>query len=100
MRLTQEFHSIQAHHLQYSSLLDDYDKAVKFIMDTTNPMQDNPSFTDEDRALSQRILQKECENLTNETYRLKRQAQLLEGRLTNAIALASFFYQITLYGQT
>jgi hypothetical protein len=51
----------------------------------TSPM----TFSAQDRAFSQEILRKECENLSNEIYRLKRQAQLQEGRLMNAIALAS-----------
>lgn len=85
MSLTHELHSIRAHHLHYTSLLDDYQKHLTFIKDTKNPMQE--SFSPEDRKFSQEILRRECDNLAAEINRLKDQLRMQERRLKNVMGL-------------
>jgi hypothetical protein len=88
MRLTYELHSIRAHHLHYTSLLEDYHKHVKFIQETKNPMLD--SFMPVDKKFTQEILRRECENLSAEINRLKDQLHMQERRLKNVMGLVNF----------
>lgn len=85
IKLTHELHSIRAHHLHYTSLLEDYQKHVKFIHDTKNPMLD--SFSHEDKKFSREILERECNNLSAEIKRLKDQLYMQERRLKNVMGL-------------
>jgi len=89
MRLTYELHSIRAHHLHYTSLLEDYYKHVQFIRDTRNPMLD--SFLPAEKKYSKDILRRECENLTSEINRLKDQLHMQERRLKNVMGLVICF---------
>lgn len=85
MPLTRELHIIRAHHLHYSSLLDDFQKHVLFIRDTQNPAMDNVE--EEDRKYSQHIMNRECENLLTEAKRLKNELHMQERRLKNVMGL-------------
>ena len=87
IRLTYELHSIRAHHLHYTSLLEDYHKHVRFIKDTKNPMLD--SFRPSDRKFTQDILRRECDNLSAEINRLKDQLHMQERRLKNVMGLVT-----------
>lgn len=88
IKLTHELHSIRAHHLHYTSLLEDYQKHVKFIHDTKNPMLD--SFSHEDKKFSREILERECNNLSAEIKRLKDQLYMQERRLKNVMGLVVY----------
>ena len=88
MPLTQELHSIRAHHLHYLSLLDHYTKHVTFIKDTPNPAMD--SLSEEDRLFSAKLLHRECDNLTNEIERLHFELISQEQRLKNVMDLVGY----------
>jgi len=87
IQLTHELHVIRANQLHYTSLLDDYAQHVKFIMETSNPMLNNPKFTDEDREYSRDTMDTECHNLILEIERLKNALQMQQRRLTNVMGL-------------
>ena len=91
MKLTHELHSIRAHHLHYTSLLDDYQKHLKFIKKTRNPMLE--SFSEKDQNFSKEILGRECDNLAAEINRLKDQLNMQERRLKNVMGLVISLYQ-------
>jgi hypothetical protein len=90
MRLTQELHVIRAHHLHYSSLLDDYSKHVDFIQNTNSPLMDTVSKTD--REYIEKIMKRECDNLLTEVRRLKVELNIQEKRLKNVMGLVSHCY--------
>lgn len=85
MRLTQELHVIRAHHLHYSSLLDDYSKHVDFIQNTKSPLMD--TFSKSDREYIEKIMKRECDNLLTEIKRLKVELSIQEKRLKNVMGL-------------
>ncbi|KIK67894.1 hypothetical protein GYMLUDRAFT_256709 [Collybiopsis luxurians FD-317 M1] len=85
MDLTQNLHTIQAHLLHYSSLLEDFRKSIVFILNTSNPAMD--SFSEEERVLSHKLLQKECNNLLIEVERLEKSRMMQERRLKNVMNL-------------
>ncbi|KAF8186445.1 hypothetical protein BJ912DRAFT_971936 [Pholiota molesta] len=77
MPLTRELHIIRAHHLHYTSLLDDFRKHVIFIRDThTLPWHHSKS-----------IMHRECENLLTECKRLKGELHMQERRVKNVMGL-------------
>jgi len=83
--LTQELHVIRAHHLHYSSLLEDLRKSVIFVRDTINPALE--SFTPEERDFSLTLLKRECDNLLDEVDRLEREREMQDRRLHNVMHL-------------
>ncbi|KAJ3788735.1 hypothetical protein GGU10DRAFT_345580 [Lentinula aff. detonsa] len=85
MDLTRDLHTIQAHLLHYSSLLEDFQKSIIFVLDTPNPAMD--SLPDEERILSRKLLQKECNNLLIEVERLEKSRTMQERRLKNVMNL-------------
>lgn len=85
-----QLHIIWAHHLHYTSLLDDFGKHIAFICDTHNPALEH--LTDEVRQFNRNILERECANLLTEIDRLKSQLCMQERRLKNAMALVSIQY--------
>jgi hypothetical protein len=87
MPLTRELHIIRAHHLHYTSLLDDFQKHVIFIRDTHNPAME--AFSDKVRKDSKSIMHRECENLLTECKRLKGELHMQERRLKNVMGLVS-----------
>ena len=88
MPLTRELHFIRAHHLHYLSLLDYYTEHVTFIKNTPNPAMDGLS--KKERRSSQKLLNRECDNLMNEINRLNSELSMQERRLQNVMALVSF----------
>ena len=90
MALTQELHVIRAHHLHYLSLLDHYTKHVTFIKNTPNPAMDGMS--DAERISSEKLLNRECDNLMNEIQRLNAELNTQERRLKNVMDLVSYLY--------
>lgn len=85
MFLTHQLHIIRAHHLHYSSLLEDFSKAVQFIKDTPNPAMD--SLPEEERVFSGKLLQKECDHLLIEIERLEMGRKMQDKRLKNVMNL-------------
>ena len=88
MPLTQELHVIRAHHLHYLSLLEHYTKHVLFIKNTPNPAMD--SLPEAERKTSEKLLNRECDNLLNEIQRLVSELSMQEKRLKNVMALVSY----------
>jgi hypothetical protein len=93
MPLTRELHIIRAHHLHYLSLLDHYTKHVTFIKNTSNPAMDGMS--DAERISSERLLNRECDNLMNEIERLNAELNTQERRLKNVMDLVFSSVNIT-----
>ena len=87
MPLTRELHIIRAHHLHYTSLLDDFGKHIAFIRDTHNPALEHLS--EEERQFSSKIMERECANLLTESKRLKSELHMQERRLKNVMGLVS-----------
>ncbi|KAF5390536.1 hypothetical protein D9757_002594 [Collybiopsis confluens] len=85
MDLTRSLHTIQAHLLHYSSLLEDFRKSIKFIVDTPNPAME--SIPEEERLMSRKLLEKECSNLLIEVERLEKSRLMQERRLKNVMNL-------------
>ncbi|KAJ3935061.1 MAG: cora-like Mg2+ transporter protein-domain-containing protein [Lentinula lateritia] len=85
MDLTRDLHTIQAHLLHYSSLLEDFRKSVVFVNDTLNPAMD--SLPNDERLLSRKLLEKECNNLLIEVERLEKSRTMQERRLKNVMNL-------------
>ena len=85
MGITRRLHIIRAHHLHYSSLLEDYRKAVVFIRDTPNPaMESEPEDT---KQMSKKLLEKECNTLLSEINRLEMGRNMQDKRLKNVMHL-------------
>ncbi|KAF8157287.1 hypothetical protein BJ912DRAFT_1035868 [Pholiota molesta] len=93
MPLTRELHIIRAHHLHYTSLLDDFQKHVIFIRDTHNPAME--AFSEKVRKDSKSIMHRECENLLTECKRLKGELHMQERRLKNVMGLVFSSVNIT-----
>lgn len=87
MQLTQELHVIRAHHLHYSSLLEDFEKTVKFIQNTPNPAMDSDLISEAERRESAKLLKRECENLLSEIDRLEMGRDMQDKRLKNVMNL-------------
>ncbi|KAF8153211.1 hypothetical protein B0H34DRAFT_722645 [Crassisporium funariophilum] len=85
MTLTQELHIIRAHHLHYSSLLDDFRKTVIFVRDTKNPAL--MALSEEDRKASHDLMTRECANLLSEIERLDMDRKMQDRRLKNVMNL-------------
>jgi hypothetical protein len=88
MQLTQELHIIRAHHLHYLSLLDHYTKHINFIRSTPNPAMDG--IDEAERLSSEKLLNRECDNLMNEIKRLNSELSTQERRLKNVMALVCY----------
>ena len=87
MHLTRELHIIQAHLLYYASLLQDFQKSVRFVLETPNPgMEGVPSKELQD---SNTLLKKECQNLLSEIERLEGTRTMQGDRLKNVMGLVS-----------
>ena len=87
MPLTQELHVIRAHHLHYSSLLDDFTKNVNFVRDTPTPFMTSTNFPQDKIDENARLSQRECKNLLDEIERLKLMLFQQERRLKNVMNL-------------
>jgi len=93
MPLTRELHIIRAHHLHYLSLLEHYTKHVTFIKNTPNPAME--ALEEEERNSSAKLLNRECDNLSNEIKRLVSELSMQERRLKNVMALVFSSVNIT-----
>jgi hypothetical protein len=85
MHLTEELHVIRAHHLHYSSLLEDFRKTIEFIRDTENPAVS--SLNEEDRKWTTEIMSRETSNLLAEVERLEKGRRMQDRRLKNVMNL-------------
>ncbi|KAG6829922.1 hypothetical protein H0H92_002945 [Tricholoma furcatifolium] len=85
MALTQELHIIRAHHLHYSSLLENFEKTVKFIKETYHPGMD--SVPEAERKYSAKLMERECNNLLSEIDRLDMGRKMQDKRLKNVMNL-------------
>ncbi|KAL0563537.1 hypothetical protein V5O48_018530, partial [Marasmius crinis-equi] len=85
MRITRGLHIIRAHLLHYTSLLEDFRKAVYFVLNTNNPAMDAES--EETRDFSKTLLEKECHNLLSEIDRLEMGRRMQDKRLKNVMNL-------------
>ncbi|KAG2368838.1 hypothetical protein BDR07DRAFT_1268949, partial [Suillus spraguei] len=82
--LNHSLHSLAAHLLQYETFLHDFEKSVKFVMETPNPAMEDLG----NRDTTEQLLQRECKNLLSEIDRLRRRCSVLLSRLKNATDLA------------
>lgn len=87
MSLTSELHVIRAHQLHYSSLLASFAKTVEFIRDTENPAL--TSMKDDERALAEGMMKRECAMLLHEIRRLDMSRKMQDKRLKNVMNLVS-----------
>jgi hypothetical protein len=94
--LTQELHVIRAHHLHYSSLLEDLRKTVVFVQTTINPAVD--SFTPEEREFTLETLKRECGNLLDEVDRLEKEREMQDRRLRNVMHLVCGSFCVFIQG--
>ncbi|KAG2052254.1 hypothetical protein BDR06DRAFT_536498 [Suillus hirtellus] len=88
LELTRELHILQAHLLQYQSLLHNFEVSVQFIAKTHNPAMDSSNFSPEERKESKKLMETESENLLSEIDRLERRRAMLGNRLKNVMDLA------------
>ena len=82
-----ELHVIGAYHSHYLYLLDHCTKDVIFIKNTPNPAMD--AINEEERVMSQKLLNRECDNLLNEIKRLQCDLNMQKQRLKNVVGLVS-----------
>ena len=87
MEVTRQLHTISAHLLHYTSLLEDFQKSVTFIFETGNPAME--SVSEDERKLSRTHLENECKNLSMQITRLEMSRAQQEKRLTNVMHLVS-----------
>lgn len=77
-------HSLQAHLLQYQTLLHDFELSVKFVMESPNPAMENSH----NKGTTEELMQRECKNLLSEIDRLHNRCSMFINRLKNATDLA------------
>ncbi|KAF6751701.1 hypothetical protein DFP72DRAFT_473080 [Ephemerocybe angulata] len=85
LHITQELHVIRAHHLHYSSLLEDFRRTIEFIRDTENPALSK--MNEEDSKWSKEIMERETTNLLDEIARLEQGRRIQDRRLKNVMNL-------------
>ncbi|KAF9045252.1 hypothetical protein BJ165DRAFT_1346493 [Panaeolus papilionaceus] len=95
MHLTHELHTIRAHHLHYTSLLDDFSKHVIFIRDTPNPALQGYNTPEQDKSFNKAIMERECFTLLSEIKRLQSDLNMQERRLKNVMGLVFSSVNIT-----
>ncbi|KAF7985517.1 hypothetical protein HWV62_3737 [Athelia sp. TMB] len=86
--LSSELHIIRAHLLHYDSLLNDFEKSIKFVRDTSNPAMDAIEQDPAEKAYARSILMRECSNLLSEIERLERSRDMQNKRLKNVMNLS------------
>jgi len=89
IKMTRELHIIRAHLLHYESLLEDFSKTVKFVLNTRNPAMD--SVEEGQRIRDRRLLEKETKNLQIEIERLQMSRSMQDKRLKNVMHLVRCF---------
>lgn len=85
MDLTEELHIIRAHHLHYSSLLEDFRKTVEFVCETANPALDD--LPEADREWNSKIMARETTTILSEISRLEKGRKMQDRRLKNVMNL-------------
>jgi len=92
--MTQELHVVRAHLLHYESLLQDFKKAVLFVLETPNPSLGElvPNVRNSGEAekllrLSESLMKRECATLLYEVERLERSREMQNKRLKNVMDL-------------
>jgi len=88
VELTRQLHVLQAHLLQYESLLNGFHTSVCFLEKTPNPVMESDNFTHDQRMCSKGIMGKQCENLLSEIDPVKRRRTMLINRSKIALDLA------------
>lgn len=92
IQLTRELHIIRASLLHYTSLLENFRKAVWFIRNTPNPaMLDSPAWEE-----SNVLMDRECDTLISEIERLEMYRRMQEMRVENVMNLVSLNYAVIL----
>ncbi|KAG1767591.1 hypothetical protein EV702DRAFT_748494 [Suillus placidus] len=84
VNLNHSLHSLQAHLLQYETLLHDFEKSVEFVRDTPNPAMEES----ENKGTTKELMGRECKNLLSEIDRLHKRCSMFIRRLKNATDLA------------
>jgi 23S rRNA A2030 N6-methylase RlmJ len=88
MDLTKELHLIRAHLHHYASLLNDFRKSIEFVLATENPALANTElYTEDDRARSREVMERECRQLLSEIERLEQSRVMQDKRVQNVINL-------------
>ncbi|KAG1802136.1 uncharacterized protein HD556DRAFT_1304314 [Suillus plorans] len=82
--LNYTLHSLQAHLLQYQTLLHDFELSVTFVMESPNPAMENS----DNKGTTEELMQRECKNLRSEIDRLHKRCSMFISRLKNATDLA------------
>ncbi|KAG1776459.1 hypothetical protein EV702DRAFT_1187423 [Suillus placidus] len=82
--LNHSLHGLQAHLLQYQTLLHDFEKSVEFVRDAPNPAMEES----ENRDTTAKLMGRECKNLLSEIDRLHKRCSMFIRRLKNATDLA------------
>jgi len=92
--MTQELHVVRAHLLHYESLLQDFKKAVLFVLETPNPSlgelvpnDGNSGEAEKLLRLSESLMKRECATLLHEVKRLERSREMQNKRLKNVMDL-------------
>jgi len=85
---TVDLHTLQAYLLHYESLLHSFQLSVSFIKSNPNPAMESQGIYEEQRAISNELMQKECDNLLSEIDRLEQRRVMLGKQLKNVIDLA------------
>lgn len=88
INLTHKLHIIQAHLLNYQSLLRDFQKSVEFLHKTPNPAMYSDKYTPNERKISMNLMARECGNLLSEIARLESRRLMQISRLKNVMELA------------
>ncbi|TFK29544.1 hypothetical protein FA15DRAFT_664093 [Coprinopsis marcescibilis] len=85
MNITQDLHIIRAHHLHYTSLLEDFKKTIEFVAITQNPaLQDLPK---EEQDWNSKVMERETLTLLSEVERLEKSSKTQDRRLRNVMNL-------------
>ncbi|KAG1811017.1 hypothetical protein EV424DRAFT_1542734 [Suillus variegatus] len=82
--LNYTLHSLQAHLLQYQTLLHDFELSVTFVMESPNPAMENSH----NKGTTEELMERECKNLLSEIDRLHKRCSMFINRLKNATDLA------------
>ncbi|KAF8625330.1 hypothetical protein AX17_006872 [Amanita inopinata Kibby_2008] len=78
-----DLHTLRAYLLHYTSLLSDFEKAIVFVKATPNPATESVPHHEE----MKKTMDRECQFLLNEIFRLRRDCSMQESRLKNVIEL-------------
>lgn len=93
IQLTRELHVIRAHILHYQSLLKDFDKTVRFVLETPNPSSEpleDSEFDPKEQEMRERstvMMKRECEKILTEIDRLEKSVKMQDMRVKNVMAL-------------